>query len=280
LIKTITKRDEFLNWRDSVNAPVGLVPTMGNLHAGHLSLISESLENYDVSVVTIFVNPKQFGQGEDFDQYPRTLSSDIEKIEKLAHDNKTLVIFAPESDDEIYPDNFSTTISVSGLTGTLCGLSRPDHFDGVTTVVYQLFALTKPKTAFFGLKDYQQVMVIKKMVRDLMLPITIKAMPIVREESGLALSSRNQYLSTEGREKSLELSHTLQKLAGLIKVGQLNQALEMAKKTDSENHWDYLNILDGDKLLPVDEKTQTVLLAGAMYVDETRLIDNLTVEIQ
>ena len=175
MIPVLRKLNEIKDFRRNIQNEVGLVPTMGNLHAGHLSLIEESLRNNDTTIVTIFVNPKQFGPNEAFDSYPRTLGADDNKIgdlfKTLAGQNKQLVVFAPESNDEIYPKDFSATISVSGLTEKLCGASRPGHFDGVSTVVYRLFSITRATRAYCGQKDDQQFLVIIKMVTDLDYPI-------------------------------------------------------------------------------------------------------------
>ncbi|MFI5390670.1 MAG: pantoate--beta-alanine ligase, partial [Bacteriovoracales bacterium] len=189
---------------------VGFVPTMGNLHKGHLSLAKESLRNNDLTIVSIFVNPKQFCPGEDYEKYPRTLGEDTAQLkelfrsENLMNSEKRLAIFAPESIFEIYSPGFSTVISLPMLSNKLCGLNRPGHFDGVSTVVFSLFSLVRPHKAYFGQKDYQQYLIIKKMIEDLRLNIQIVPMPIKRDNDDLAYSSRNQYLSKEERIEALE----------------------------------------------------------------------------
>ncbi len=284
MIKLFTKVDEFISFREGLqNKSIGLVPTMGNLHEGHLSLISESSKENDLTVVTIFVNPLQFGPNEDFEKYPRTLEQDIQRIETLSIE-KDILILAPSSSAEIYPENFSTTISITGLTENLCGASRPGHFDGVTTVVYRLFKISSPTIAYFGQKDFQQQLVIKKMTRDLGLTVQIKTMPIIREESGLAKSSRNQYLSNEEREQALELNTTLTKISDILTNQSyldasisLNEVLENKIR---DQRWEYLEILDSDNLQEITPTTDSAVILGALKIGETRLIDNQVIKIQ
>ncbi|PIK14947.1 pantoate--beta-alanine ligase [Halobacteriovorax sp. JY17] len=284
MIKLFTKVDEFISFREGLqNKSIGLVPTMGNLHEGHLSLISESSKENDLTVVTIFVNPLQFGPNEDFEKYPRTLEQDIQRIETLSIE-KDILILAPSSSAEIYPENFSTTISITGLTENLCGASRPGHFDGVTTVVYRLFKISSPTIAYFGQKDFQQQLVIKKMTRDLGLTVQIKTMPIIREESGLAKSSRNQYLSNEEREQALELNTTLTKISDILTNQSyldasisLNEVLENKIR---DQRWEYLEILDSDSLQEITPTTDSAVILGALKIGETRLIDNQVIKIQ
>lgn len=276
----ITKTSELISWRASVprDKSVGLVPTMGNLHEGHASLIRESIAQNDFTLVTIFVNPKQFGPNEDFASYPRTLEADCALIETIQ--NQGVTIFAPENPSEIYPATYSTSISVKGaLTEVLCGASRPGHFEGVTTVVYQLFMLAQAQRAYFGLKDYQQLQVIKKMTSDLRLKVEIIPMPIARDKSGLALSSRNQYLSDLERAQALELSGALRELAQVWQTGGSAAAFAVRQKLlDQAQTWDYLEILDGDDLTAPTNSSRIILFAGARYFGRARLIDNLTEE--
>lgn len=267
---------------------LGLVPTMGNLHKGHLSLVKESLRQNDNTIVSIFVNPKQFGPNEDFEKYPRTLGQDNQALKELYRDpefrGKLLTIFAPETPEEIFPPNFSTKITVGDLTNKLCGINRPGHFDGVTTVVYRLFSIVKPHKAYFGQKDYQQYLVIKKMLEDLRLDIQLVPMPTKRDENGLAMSSRNQYLSPEDRESAMLLPRTLETLKEIIKNDfwpeSYTKALGLAKKVQQNKEWDYLEVLDSKNLREPTEKTHTIILAGALNVGATRLIDNKLVEIK
>ncbi|WP_419168853.1 pantoate--beta-alanine ligase [Halobacteriovorax sp.] len=286
-MKVITKRNELINTMKEVShQSLGLVPTMGNLHAGHMSLLESALNDCQQVVLTIFVNPKQFSADEDLSTYPRTPQEDLDKIKETAGNRANdIIVFMPEGNVEVYPPGFNTTISVSGITEKLCGKSRPTHFAGVTTVVYQLFTLINPARAYFGQKDYQQVCVIRKMAQDLNLNIDIKTVPIIREESGLALSSRNGYLSNEEKEIALNLPIKLEVIESLLKFNtwvdagaQLNEILE---STLSDKAWDYLDILDSKNLEDVDQNTKEVVIAGAYFVGDrpTRIIDNRLVEI-
>jgi pantoate--beta-alanine ligase len=282
MAKLFTTLPEFINHRQEIeNNSIGLVPTMGNLHDGHLSLIKKSLEENDKTIVTIFVNPKQFGPNEDFEKYPRTLEKDIEKINTLSSD---IIVLAPKSTLEIYPKNFNSVVSVKELTNSLCGSDRPGHFDGVTTIVYRLFAITKAHNAYFGQKDFQQLQVIKRMAEDLLLPINIKMLPIHREESGLAMSSRNQFLSEDQRVVALNLSKSILEIKSLLEdktysssVIELNSILEKELK---DKNWIYLEILDSSNLGEININTSEVIIAGAYKVGDTRLIDNSLVKIQ
>ena len=281
MIKVFTTRFDFDHYRNSLTTQsIGLVPTMGNLHKGHVSLIEKSTDENDITIVTIFVNPKQFGPNEDFDKYPRTLDEDLGKISTVAlliNAKKDLVVFAPRTEESIYPKGYSTMISTGAMTQKLEGSVRPTHFDGVTTVVYRLFTMTKPHTAYFGQKDVQQCLIIKKMVRDLEIPVTIQIMPIVRNSEGLALSSRNQYLSDSERVTAMTLPHTLQKVEKLIRTKQdYKKFVEETLKADTK--WDYLEILDSSNLeLPVDSTTELVIVA-AYRAGTTRLLDNILVQ--
>ncbi len=286
MIKVITTLNEFEKYRLNVgHQSIGLVPTMGNLHEGHISLVAKSLSQNDLTMATIFVNPKQFGPNEDFDKYPRTIESDIEKLEEelKLHSNKELVVFAPKSADDIYPDDFSTTISLGTFTNKLCGKSRPGHFDGVTTVVYRLFAIAKAANAYFGQKDYQQFLTIKKMVDDLSYPIKLNLVDIKRDNSGLALSSRNQYLSSDEKEQALTLNKTLRRIEKELILNPWVKALEeindVQENIINDNSWEYLEILDADTLNDVEARTSKVVVLGAYKLGKTRLIDNLLIDI-
>lgn len=270
--------------KDFESQTVGLVPTMGNLHQGHLSLIQKSLEQNDVTIVTIFVNPKQFGKGEDLNKYPRTLDQDLEKIETLLQTEGQLIIFAPKSDTEVYPPGFNTTISVQApFAKTLCALQRPGHFDGVATVIYQLFHLLRPHVAYFGQKDLQQFHIIKKLVYDLDLDVNLKMSPIVRDHDGLALSSRNQYLNPHERKEALTLFKTLKEMRELIESNPQDFifALEEKRKRliTNDPKWEYLEFLDAQNLEKIDKRTQAIAILGAYKLGSTRLIDNIVVRI-
>jgi len=282
MIKVFTKRSDFDHFRNTLTTEsIGLVPTMGNLHKGHISLIEQSTEENDVTIVTIFVNPKQFGPNEDFDKYPRTLDDDLAKISAvtlLINAKKEMVVYAPQAIEGIYPKGFSSTISVGPMTQKFEGSVRPTHFDGVTTVVYQLFSITKPHTAYFGQKDVQQCLIIKKMVNDLNIKVKLHIMPIVRNSEGLALSSRNQYLSDSERVKAMTLPHTLQKVEKLIRTKQdYKTFVHEAIKADSS--WDYLEVLDSANLEVQSESTTELVIVAAYRAGTTRLLDNILVTV-
>jgi len=219
---------------------VGFVPTMGNLHSGHISLLKQALTDHQVVYLSIFVNPKQFGPKEDFERYPRTLEADMALINKAAEDfpNSEIIVYAPKSALEVFPVGLKQTISVQGLSSVLEGAIRPGHFDGMSTVVWRLFDIIRPNTAYFGLKDFQQYHVVKQMVKDLSMPIKIQGMPIIREESGLALSSRNQYLTPEQKKASLILFNTLNEIKKLIQSG--TNPKSFIHKALKDPNWNYL----------------------------------------
>ena len=280
MIKIFTNRKDFDHYRNSLTTQkIGLVPTMGNLHKGHVSLIEKSTEENDVTFVSIFVNPKQFGPNEDFDKYPRTLDEDLAKISAVAiliSPKKEIVVYAPKNIEGIYPEGFSSVISVGeSMTQKLEGSVRPTHFDGVTTVVFRLFSIIKPHIAYFGQKDVQQCLIIKKMVADLELPVEIQIMPIVRNAEGLALSSRNQYLSDSERVDAMILPHTLIKVEKLIRTKQdyktfVDEALK-------DKRWDYLEVLDSHNLEAPTDKTTELVIVAAFRAGTTRLLDNILV---
>lgn len=257
---------------------IGLVPTMGCLHEGHLSLIRLARERTDGVVVSIFVNPTQFGPGEDFEKYPRTFERDQELVEKAGGE----VIFAPRV-EEMYPQGFCTAVQVEGLTKGLCGASRPDHFRGVTTVVAKLLCAVKPHVAVFGQKDFQQAAVIQRMVRDLNLDVEIVAAPTVREADGLALSSRNAYLSPSERREARVLFHSLEKARERVRAGE-REVSKIMKAMKSEilarptARIDYIEMVDAETLEPVTRVEGRVLVALAVRIGKTRLIDNVVLE--
>ncbi len=253
---------------------IGLVPTMGFLHDGHLSLVHAARLECDVVVMSIFVNPKQFGPNEDFESYPR----DVERDLRLARDSGVDVVFTPDV-SEVYPDGFQSEVRVRGLTEPLCGASRPGHFDGVTTVVAKLFNMVGPDRAYFGQKDYQQAAVIQRMVTDLNMPLTIVVCPIVRESDGLAMSSRNAYLSPEERRAALVLSRALRTAESLIADGArqavpLEAVLREVIAAEPLARLDYVAVCDPQTLAPLEELPETVLVALAVHIGRTRLIDN------
>ncbi len=251
---------------------IAFVPTMGYLHEGHLSLIGEGRRRGDILVVSIFVNPTQFGEGEDFHRYPRDVRRDIGILE----DENVDILFLPGA-DEMYPEGFQTHVEVERLSRGLCGISRPGHFRGVATVVAKLFNIVSPDVAVFGKKDYQQLAVIRRMARDLNFHLEIIGMPVVREPDGLAMSSRNAYLSGEDRQKALSLYRALSKAERLFSDGVRDAGRIIgaaAREMEGNVEVEYIEIRDTQTLDPVDTIKGEALLAVAARVGDTRLIDN------
>lgn len=258
---------------------VGVVPTMGALHEGHLSLVAASRAACDVTVVTIFVNPTQFGPNEDFARYPRTLEADLAKLTAAGAD----YAFVPEV-DEMYPADAATTVEVSGVAEPLEGQCRPGHFRGVATIVLKLFQAVPADVAFFGQKDYQQSRVVRRMVADLLLPIDVVVCPIVRESDGLALSSRNVYLSVDERHRALSLSRALQAAVELVAGGERNAAaisgrMQTVLRDGGVDDIDYATVVDAETLLPLEEIASRAVALIATRVGATRLIDNALLEL-
>jgi len=257
---------------------LGLVPTMGALHQGHLSLVRAAREKSDLVAASIFVNPTQFGPNEDFAKYPRTLESDCALLEREGVE----LVFAPPV-EEMYPKGAVTWVVVEGLSDRLCGKSRPGHFRGVTTVVAKLFHIVEPDIAFFGQKDAAQVAIIQRMVRDLNMPVMIEVCPIVREPDGLAISSRNAYLSPQERKAALVLHRSLMRVQKSFAEGERDSAklLSAARQefaTEPAARLDYVEVVDPEKLEPVPAVTKPTLVAVAAFVGPTRLIDNIVLE--
>ncbi|HEY4899273.1 MAG TPA: pantoate--beta-alanine ligase [Terriglobales bacterium] len=254
---------------------LGFVPTMGALHAGHLLLVRESKSQCDVTAVSIFVNPLQFGPTEDFAKYPRTLERDATMLQEQGVD----LLFVP-SVAEMYPADAKTNVEVVDLSSRLDGASRPGHFRGVTTVVCKLFEIVRPDRAFFGQKDAAQVAVLRKMVRDLDMDVEIVVCPIVREPDGLAMSSRNAYLNPARRQQALVLSRSLQQVKSAVGVGE-RDAQKLAEigmriiAAEPGAKLDYFAIVDADTLEPVATVSRGTLVAVAAWVGTTRLIDNI-----
>jgi pantoate--beta-alanine ligase len=254
---------------------IGFVPTMGALHEGHLSLIRAAKEKCHVVAVSIFVNPTQFAPGEDFTRYPRTFDADRAALEK----EKIDFLFAPSA-EEMYPSDSTTYINVEEIADRLCGRSRPGHFRGVATVVSKLFNIVQPDFAFFGLKDAAQYAIIRRMVRDLNIPVEIVGCPIVREPDGLAMSSRNVYLSPEERRQAIVLSRALKKVEGNFRAGErdMQKLIAIARQliaAEPDVRLDYFEIVDPDTLAPLTAiGNQPALAAVAAFVGNTRLIDN------
>jgi pantoate--beta-alanine ligase len=256
---------------------IGLVPTMGALHEGHRSLLRRAREDCDVIVMSLFVNPAQFAPGEDLTAYPRDEARDAALAAEIGVD----VLFAPGA-EEVYPDGFATTVFVSGVSETLCGARRgPEHFRGVATVVTKLLNMVAPDVAYFGQKDAQQAVVIKRLVRDLNIPVRIEVCPTVREPDGLAMSSRNVYLDAEQRERALGLSRALAAAERAAAAGERDAgAIARAAREELAAHDispEYLELVSPETLEPVDAVDGPVLVAVAAHVGPARLIDNTTV---
>ncbi len=257
---------------------VGLVPTMGYLHEGHLSLVRAARAQNDHVVVSVFVNPTQFGPGEDFERYPRDPERDLD----LLRQERVDVVFAP-SVDEMYPSGFSTFVEVKGLTEVLEGAHRPGHFRGVTTVVAMLFGIVEPRRAYFGRKDAQQLVVVRKLVRDLRLDVEIVAMPIVREPDGLAMSSRNTHLSPSERKAALALSRALRCAEERFAAGErdaerLRQTIRELIAQEPLAQVDYVSVADAETLCELARIDGPALASLAVRIGATRLIDNVTLE--
>ena len=275
IISSIREMQSLVNKVIKNGMSITLVPTMGALHEGHMNLINEARKRGDVLVVSIFVNPTQFGPNEDFTNYPRDLEGDLRKIENLGVD----IIFAP-TQEEIYPVEFQTYVEVKELQEHLCGHFRPGHFRGVATVVLKLFNIVKPHVALFGVKDYQQLKIIQKMVKDLNLEVEVIGYPTVRNEDGLALSSRNVHLSPSERSSASQVSKALREIKRKFDMGCRNTKLmvEFGRKILEEegiNKIDYLEICDSETLEGKKLASRGDLLAVAVRIKGTRLIDNI-----
>jgi pantoate--beta-alanine ligase len=278
LVKTIEEMRAFRKATRTGGKRLGLVPTMGALHQGHLSLVRAARDKSDIMAVSIFVNPTQFGPNEDFAKYPRNLDSDCTMLERERVD----IVFVPSVED-MYPAGAVTWVTVGGMSDRLCGRSRTGHFRGVTTVVSKLFHIIEPDAAFFGQKDAAQVAIIRRMVRDLNMPVSIEVCPIIRESDGLALSSRNAYLNPKERKSALVLHRSLQSAQELFDRGERESAKlisagkqEFAKEPSAR--LDYFEIVDPDSLESTSAISKRTLIAVAAFVGNTRLIDNSVVD--
>ncbi|MEN2768475.1 pantoate--beta-alanine ligase [Ornithinibacillus sp. 16A2E] len=278
LVTTIKEmREQVRRWK-AANLTIGFVPTMGFLHEGHASLIRQAAEECDKVVVSIFVNPMQFGPTEDLASYPR----DIDHDKGVCLENGAQLIFFPEV-SELYPDGFSSFVNMDGLTNGLCGTSRPEHFRGVCTVVTKLFNIVQPDRAFFGQKDAQQLAIIRRMTIDLSFPIEIIGCPIVREPDGLALSSRNKYLNEEERTAAHCLSAGLNIGKSLFENRErdthaIKTAVLARISQEALARVDYVEVVDPDSMQPIEKIDNAALCAVAVFIGKTRLIDNIILE--
>lgn len=281
-MKTITKINEMKEYSRKIREEgksIGFVPTMGYLHEGHLSLLRAAQNECDVSIISVFVNPTQFSAGEDLDKYPRDIERDLSLADREGAD----VMFTPEAQD-MYPEGYVTNVKVdNALTRGLCGKSRLGHFEGVATVVAKLFSIVFPCKSYFGQKDAQQAVVIKRMTKDLNLPVDVRVLPIVREPDGLAMSSRNTYLSSEERGEALNLYRSLDRAKEMVLKGErspLSIKLEMKKimEQGKNTRIDYIEMVDADTLSSLSEVKDNTLIAVAAFVGKTRLIDNIIIK--
>ncbi|MFC1479821.1 pantoate--beta-alanine ligase [Candidatus Omnitrophota bacterium] len=258
---------------------IGFVPTMGYLHEGHMSLVRAARKECDTVIMSIFVNPHQFVPGEDFDRYPR----DMQRDRRLAEEAGVDVVFAP-SVSEMYPEGYATYVETMGaLTDVLCGSSRPGHFRGVTTVVAKLFDVICPDRSYFGQKDAQQTAIVKRMARDLNMPVEIRVMPIVRESDGLAMSSRNTYLSGQERRQARALSRSLKKAeemvaGGELSPGRIKEEIVNILQKEKNIRIDYVAVVDADCFTKIETVRDNTLTAIAVFVGQTRLIDNTIIK--
>jgi pantoate--beta-alanine ligase len=279
IVRTVEEMKVVSRERRARGKRIGFVPTMGSLHEGHLSLVRASRARTDVTVVSVFVNPAQFGPGEDLASYPRDLERDAALLEKEGVD----YVFHPEP-SRMFPEGFRTYVEVRDLQDRLCGRSRPGHFRGVCTAVLKLFNIVRPDVAFFGWKDAQQVIILRKMAADLDLDVRIEALPMVRDTDGLALSSRNGYLSAEERKAALVLSRSLEDARRLVEAGERDARviagrIGEAVATEPLARLDYVEVADPKDLGPVDRIEGEVLVALAVFIGRTRLIDNVRIAL-
>jgi pantoate--beta-alanine ligase len=277
IIETIPDMKQWSGRIRESHQTIGFVPTMGSLHAGHMSLVQKSLSTCDVTVVSIFVNPTQFGKNEDLDQYPRDLEGDRQQLESAGVD----VLFLPSKAD-MYPDGYKTFVSVEDITRHLCGKSRPGFFRGVATIVLKLFNIVRPHTGFFGDKDWQQATVVETLLRDLNIDATIERLPILREGDGLAKSSRNLYLSKDEKTHALSLSCALKQARQQVQNGQfsaeiIRREIRQTIEENKEARVDYISICDPENFSEHEEIKDKSLIALAVHIGKTRLIDNCIV---
>jgi len=280
IISAISEMKNLVSSLKKSGKTISFIPTMGNLHHGHVSLVERARKENDIVVVSIFVNPTQFGPNEDFNNYPRTLEEDLNKIKEAGCD----IVFTPEV-LEMYPveekqaNSNRTFVSGSQKSEVLCGKFRPGHFNGVLTVVLKLLNISMPDKAYFGLKDYQQFILIKDMVKELALDVEVIGCPIIRDKDGLALSSRNSYMSAEQKKKALSLSKSLSSMKNAFKEGERDKqklkGLGLSVMLDNDINVQYVEIVDAQTLMSVERANEGHLVAVAGYCGDTRLIDNI-----
>lgn len=280
VIGTITELKDIIIVMKKEGRTIGFVPTMGYLHEGHISLVNMSRQDNDITIISIFVNPSQFGPNEDFEKYPRDIEGDTKKAGEAGAD----ILFIPSA-KEMYPEKYNTYVEVYGITDKLCGRSRPGHFKGVCTIVLKLLNIVEPDNAYFGQKDAQQVAVVKRMVKDLNSTVRIVVCPIIREEDGLAMSSRNVYLSQEERKAAQILSRSLYNALEMVNGGERNAEKitnYIIARISSEKLAciDYAEVLDAETLDFKETLEGTVLMAVAVKFGNTRLIDNVITEVK
>ena len=273
IYKTIAETREALA-EEALQKKVGFVPTMGALHKGHLSLVERCHSESDLTVVSIYVNPTQFGPQEDLNHYPRNLEKDIDLLRNYHVD----IVFTPD-DVQMYPEGYCTWVQVEGLSDILCGASRPGHFRGVATIVLKLMHIVNPKFMFMGMKDYQQIIVLEKMIEDLNLETKIVRCPIVREPDGLAMSSRNSYLTPDERQRATCLIKALKNAQQMVNEGYLDSSILISEAENiikqSDGRIDYIKIVDGSTLQELPEVRSGSRMMLAVYIGNTRLIDNI-----
>lgn len=279
IIHEISILRQHINKARKAGKTIGFVPTMGYLHQGHLSLLDKARSENDVTVLSIFVNPLQFGVGEDYEEYPRDLEADAVQAKHAGCD----FIFAPTV-KEMYPHGYATFVDVERLTSNLCGASRPDHFRGVTTVVNKLFNIVTPDHAYFGQKDAQQALVLQKMARDLNMNLTVDILPTIREKDGLAMSSRNKYLSFAERTAATVLFRSLQQAEEIIVTGETDankiiQSITRSIQSEPLANIDYVAIVDTEEIKETETIKGQTLIALAVRFGKTRLIDNIILEV-
>lgn len=273
IYKTIAETREALAG-EALQKKIGFVPTMGALHKGHLSLVERCHSESDLTVVSIYVNPTQFGPQEDLNHYPRNLEKDIDLLRNYHVD----IVFTPD-DVQMYPEGYCTWVQVEGLSDILCGASRPGHFRGVATIVLKLMHIVNPKFMFMGMKDYQQIIVLEKMIEDLNLETKIVRCPIVREPDGLAMSSRNSYLTPDERQRATCLIKALKNAQKMVNEGYLDSSILISEAENiikqSDGRIDYIKIVDGSTLQELPEVRSGSRMMLAVYIGNTRLIDNI-----